>query len=723
MAASKAWLAGRLLEKSTATEHATSSSSTATEHATFSSSTATEHATSYASASVSSDGVHLAENFAKWQPPAPGKLRGKWRNIGEIITCCTDDMRWKFLQHVAQEHPVMTLAGLKWHWILQQVWESAMKESVRISGVRRPADWHQEMNVETWQKILCACGLDTVEGLKDYVYFWCVHDRLVLKWMEGEVKCNKPTADIGGWLADYCNTAFLVLSKQAKSNTMYRVVSNDLYRGLADLIGPWGFSAERAGDVWEQLCWHAFEHDRGAFVLSVIWNTTNRCLDASAAAGKDTALHAKLLQSTGASAKSAPPLRSATAKSIPPWRRATAAGRSVKSELDIAEEDLERSRLEKSTATEHATSSSSTATEHATSSSRPDPAASTNEISFFLGSNEDRFLLGDNDLHKIAALLQWMAHDFVKTSNISTDDIQEAALEAILKQHDAGTNLNTAAIAKLVELIDIMMLHKDGSPKDAHKTLAFMRRVARVREDVRATRATMLQSVSNATEPSELEKDEVSLCYQRFGRILLTEDLLPHQKQDKKYHLRNKFENDMTLSSFQRSFIDNMLRKSLGDKRVAYRIWQHGMPSIVDTPPVIRRRVDHEEHYMGMLQSSLNECLQWYSCLANEIVIHKTQEGFDAQLSASSLDKHERQEHQTRRESLQKAQATLRRGAALAKQRDDGKRSYDDMDDDEKKILEDFDTGMSNIAMQHFTTPRMKSFRCKLESNATEHAA
>ena len=64
----------------------------------------------------------------------------------------------------------------------------------------------------------------------------------------------------------------------------------------------------------------------------------------------------------------------------------------------------------------------------------------------------------------------------------------------------------------------------------------------------------------------------------------------------------------------------------------------------------------------------------------------------------------------------------MRRGAALAKQRDDGKRSYDDMDDDEKKILEDFDTGMSKIALQHFTTPKLKSFRCTLESNATEHA-
>ena len=279
MAASKAWLAGRLLEKSTATEHATSSSSTATEHATFSSSTATEHATSYASASVSSDGVHLAENFAKWQPPAPGKLRGKWRDIGEILTCCTDDMGWKALQDVGRKYPGGTLATLDWRLLLQQLWKSAIKEGIRCnSGVVQPADWHDEMDVETWQKILFACELDTVEGLRKYVEAWFGEDRLVLQWMQGAVKCKKPTADIGGWLADYCNTAFLVLSKQGKPNIKFRVVSNALYKSLADLIGPWGMSAESSGNVWEQLCWHAFEHDRGAFVLSVIWNTTYRCM-------------------------------------------------------------------------------------------------------------------------------------------------------------------------------------------------------------------------------------------------------------------------------------------------------------------------------------------------------------------------------------------------------------------------------------------------------------
>ena len=81
--------------------------------------------------------------------------------------------------------------------------------------------------------------------------------------------------------------------------------------------------------------------------------------------------------------------------------------------------------LKKSTATEHATSSSSTATEHATSSSPPDPAASTDDVSRLpltglpmstsklqASASEDGYLLGDNDLEKIVALLLWMAQDF-----------------------------------------------------------------------------------------------------------------------------------------------------------------------------------------------------------------------------------------------------------------------------------------------------------------------
>ena len=172
-----------------------------------------------------------------------------------------------------------------------------------------------------------------------------------------------------------------------------------------------------------------------------------------------------------------------------------------------------------------------------------------------------------------------------------------------------------------------MMLHKDGSPKDANQTLAFMRSCASIRN-------TMLQSAwrYNATERVELDTNDVSSCYQRYGRNLITHDLLPHQKQDSRYRLRNDFDGDTHLSGFQRSFVDQMLRKGLGDRRVAFHIWQHGLPRLADLPAI--KVLD-----MGMLQSSLDECILWYTSLANDIATHQSQEGFDLQLSASLLER------------------------------------------------------------------------------------
>ena len=373
--------------------------------------------------------------------------------------------------------------------------------------------------------------------------------------------------------------------------------------------------------------------------------------------------------------------------------------------------------LKKSTATERATSTSkSTATERATSStddvsllpltglpmSTSKLQASAAEDSEMIG--EDCRTAGDNDLEKIVALLLWMAQDF--QSNIHIDDIHHAALDLIITSNLGS--LHTASAAKLSMLIDIMMLQKDGSAKDPNATLTFMRLLAKIREEVRAT------SSDNATERVELDRDEVSLCFRRLGRILLTEDLLPHQKRDNRYCLRNNFEGDTHLSGFQRSFTDSLLRKVLGDKRVAFVIWQHGIPSIADVPMVYDGRLKLKFLDMGMLQSGLDECLQWYIGLANDIVLHHTQEGYDAHLSASSLDPQEVQRQQTRREALQEARDAMRLGATLAQQRDDRKRSYDDMNDAEQKTLEDYETGRIKRAKQRFTTPGMKPFRSKL---------
>ena len=174
----------------------------------------------------------------------------------------------------------------------------------------------------------------------------------------------------------------------------------------------------------------------------------------------------------------------------------------------------------------------STATEHATSSSQLDPAASTDDVSLgpltglpdsaisFTSEDGLTAFLGDVDLEKIVELLMWMTQDFQPKFHV--DDIRYAAIEAIIKCADSTTGnalglLYTKSITKLTKLVDIMMQHKDGSPKDANATLRFMRRSAIICEELLAS------SSDNATERVDkngqtiqidgLDEEKVASCY------------------------------------------------------------------------------------------------------------------------------------------------------------------------------------------------------------------
>ena len=281
-------------------------------------------------------------------------------------------------------------------------------------------------------------------------------------------------------------------------------------------------------------------------------------------------------------------------------------------------------------------SKASTATEHATSSSIDDRATAP-----VLDDDNLGVLLEDSDLQKIVAMLMWLSQDFYP--KYETHVIQLALINAVIKCSDAVTGgtlglLHTASVAKLAQVIDIMLLHKNGAAKDPNETLAFMRSCS-------AARDSQIYPY-NATERVELNANEVSACYQRFGRNLIKHELLPHQKKDKKYLLRNKLEGDTYLSGFQRSFVDSMIRMRLGDKKVAMHTWQHGLPRLADLPftagPWTCARHGHALD-MGMLQSSLDECIWWYISLANHFDTNQSQEGFDTHVSASSSDEQDRQ--------------------------------------------------------------------------------
>ena len=130
---------------------------------------------------------------------------------------------------------------------------------------------------------------------------------------------------------------------------------------------------------------------------------------------------------------------------------------------------------------------------------------------------------------------------------------------------------------------------------------------------------------------------------------------------------------------------------------MAYRIWQYGLPSIIDID--MRFRVD-----VRLLQSSMDECIRWYVSLANDIADYQAQEGYTSQLAASSLDQEEQQRQRRRREALRIARDAMRLDTSLAMQRDNSKRSYNDMDDTEQQIPEDYETGRTKrVKLSHIT--------------------
>ena len=80
-------------------------------------------------------------------------------------------------------------------------------------------------------------------------------------------------------------------------------------------------------------------------------------------------------------------------------------------------------------------------------------------------------------------------------------------------------------------------------------------------------------------------------------------------------------------------------------------------------------------------------------------------------VSASSGKPQAKQEQQTRREELQKAQDAIKKGAAFAKQIETGKRLRDDMDEDEQQALDDYETGRAKRAKRTNSLPVLKPFR------------
>ena len=124
-------------------------------------------------------------------------------------------------------------------------------------------------------------------------------------------------------------------------------------------------------------------------------------------------------------------------------------------------------------------------------------------------------------------------------------------------------------------------------------------------------RIAMYSTGSTAASNAATEHADDDGAFRKMAKYFLTHELTPEQKNDPVY----RFREDKSVTTKQRSLINNVLRKNLGDPRVAYYIFQHGVPTLLD-PPLHRKRLDC---YKEPLQNMLEEFMTWhfYCCDAS----------------------------------------------------------------------------------------------------------
>ena len=302
----------------------------------------------------------------------------------------------------------------------------------------------------------------------------------------------------------------------------------------------------------------------------------------------------------------------------------------------------------------------------------------------------------DDTCDTLLGLLVSLARGF----DINACDKGATAIEVLINwgTHIADNKFQCTSedMDMLSKVVTIMMVNKDSSTKDAKTTLEFMQRCERARQAV-------IEPTNPATEQIHLDSERVTACHRRFALDFLQSSLLPHQEQNRKYHIKWYWDWltgcwDWSYTTPQRSFIKSILRTNLGDSKVAFRIWTVGLPKIA------RESVQGVTD-VCMLQSCMYDCLHWFASLAKDLVQHTGHPDYPVQLALSSLTPNADQKTSAWR---------LLIGKRLAAMKESKKRTYDEMCPSDQQVLEDFETGECQKHVRANQVERLQPFRSNL---------
>ena len=252
---------------------------------------------------------------------------------------------------------------------------------------------------------------------------------------------------------------------------------------------------------------------------------------------------------------------------------------------------------------------------------------------------------------------------------------------------------------------DVMSRNKEGVAKE--RTFNYWCRRVHSHAEAACT-----ASASTATEHAEAASmlkraEHSSNSFKALALNLLSNDLTGEERDYPKLKISAEQKTgSKAFSTKQYSWINSILRKNLGDARVAYFIFNHGIPRILDVP--LRRKLPSE----AMLQNMLEELMIWHASLLQSIIERQNHPDMANARKLAALDQKIWQRY--RRERKSEAKQRMVQGSHLVKERDSGKRNFEDMSATEQQVLEDFDTGKSQKRHAEACGKRLPMFRGKM---------
>ena len=213
---------------------------------------------------------------------------------------------------------------------------------------------------------------------------------------------------------------------------------------------------------------------------------------------------------------------------------------------------------------------------------------------------------------------------------------------------------------------EVMTQDKDGKPKE-HNYDVWCRRIA--------------AAATSADSSAATEHADHTSAYRNLARDVFALELTPTQKNNPEYKLRE----GKSVTTKLRSLINVLLRKNLGDARVASYIFEHGVPGFLN-PPICSKPLTQT-----LLQSMLEEFMTWHALLLHWLLKQQQHPFTSTAQKLSALDQREWQNE--RRRLKAEARERLKEGEHLVTLRDKGKRKFEDMSATEQQVVEDFECG------------------------------